>query len=450
MNRKISLGTAIALIILAVTVTVSITMVLSMRQFNQSVSDLNKRQAQYAYLSDIDKAIRQHYYGTLDEEKLHAALAKGMVNGLGDPYAAYLTAAEYQQAQEALTGKKNGIGLEIAQNADGQIIITHIDTDSPAQKVGLTVGSVILKVDETAVEELSFKAIEKLLRESESVVLTIRLADNTEAAYKLSPAAIETTSVTGRITDRIGYIRIRAFSDNTPAQFRTLYDSMTAEGAVGFIFDLRDNRGGSVDAMTSMLNYLLPSGQYGTITDGKGNQTVLSADGSRTLEYSSVTLINQNTAGEAEMFANVLSQFVASSTVGTTTAGRACVQSYYTNSVDGSVIKLTTGMFGLPNSNNTWEGIGLTPVMEVPLDSAETDLGLIAFEDDNQIAMALRLLEPAINDPDNRPIPPSSSTDSTTSADATTSTSATDAETPDSDDAENTQDSAKKESENEE
>lgn len=422
MNKKISLGATIALIILTATVTVSITMVLSMRQFNQSVSDLNKRQAQYAYLSDIDKAIRQHYFGTIDEEKLHAALAQGMIDGLDDPYAAYLTAAEYQQTLESLTGKKTGFGLTVAQNAAKQTVITHIDTNSPAQQAGIPVGSVVLKVDETVVEDLTFKAIEKQLRESESVVLTVQTADGKEAAYKISAGAIETTSVTGRMMEQIGYIRIRSFCDNTSAQFRALYDSMIQDGAIAFIFDVRDNRGGTVDAMTSVLNYLLPSGQYGTITDGKGKQTVLSADGSHTLEYSAVTLINGNTAGEAEMFAAVLSQFAASSMVGTPTAGRAAVQSYYLNSADSSAIKLTTGVFAVSNVADSWEGVGLTPVVERASTATETNVDLIPLGTDNQVAAALKLLQPAINDPDN--FNTSSTPTTTTTGDETSTTDA--------------------------
>ncbi len=401
MNKKISLGAAIALVILTATVTVSITMVVSMRKFNQSVSDLNKRQAQYSYLVDIDKAIRQHYYGTIDEEKLHMALAQGMVNGLNDPYAAYLSADDYQRQQTETVGQKTGFGVEIALNQNQQIVIAHVDTDSPAQKAGVTAGSVIVKLDETAVETLSFDAVNTQLATSESVVLTLQTTDGTEAAYKISAGMIDMTSVTGKMLDRIGYIRIRAFRDNTSTQFRALYDSMIEDGAIAFIFDLRDNAGGSVEAMTSVLNYLMPSGQYGAIVDGNDNQTILSADGTHKLEYSSATLINGNTAGEAEMFAAVLSKFAASSTVGTQTAGRASVQSYYVNSVDGSAIKLTTGVFAVANQEDNWEGVGLMPVVERASSATETNVDLIPLGSDNQVTTALRLLEPAINNPDN-------------------------------------------------
>ena len=401
MNKKISIGAAIALVILTATLTLSITMVISQRQFNKTVSDLNKRQEQYSYLVDIDKAIRQHFYGTIDEEKLHLALAGGMVDGLNDPYADYLTAAEYQKAQAWLTGTSTGLGLEITTNRAGQIAVSMVYADSPAAKAGIAVGSIVTKIDETDASTMSLKSVQNKLDQSESVVLTLT-ADGKEAAHKLTAAPIVVTSVTGQMLENnIAYIRIRSFRNNTPAQFTAVYDALIEQGAIAFVFDVRDNAGGSVEAMQAVLNYLLPSGTYGAITTVGGQQTVLTATGTHSLEFSSITLINGNTEGEAEMFAAVMSKFAASSTVGGKTAGRAMVQSFYTNSADGSAIKLTTGEMSATNVDATWEGEGLMPVVEALSVTDESAVDLIPTVSDTQLGSALRLLEPAFNDPDN-------------------------------------------------
>ena len=96
MNKKIPLGATIALIIISVALTISVTMVIAMRQFNSKVSDVGKRQVMFEYITDIDKAVRQHYAGAIDEEKLREALTKGYIDGIGDPYASYYTAAQYR------------------------------------------------------------------------------------------------------------------------------------------------------------------------------------------------------------------------------------------------------------------------------------------------------------------------------------------------------------------
>ncbi len=82
MNKKISLGVAITVIILAVALTLSATMVLSMRYFSSLVSSVGQRQAMYDYIDEIDASARQYY--TIDEEKLRTALAEGYIGGLNE------------------------------------------------------------------------------------------------------------------------------------------------------------------------------------------------------------------------------------------------------------------------------------------------------------------------------------------------------------------------------
>ena len=113
MNRKISLGAALALIIIAVARTVSITMVIAMRNFDYNISKVSERQAMFDYITDVDKEVRQNFLGEINEDRLRASLANGYIKGIGDPYAAYLTADEYRKETDRLAGKKTGFGIEI-------------------------------------------------------------------------------------------------------------------------------------------------------------------------------------------------------------------------------------------------------------------------------------------------------------------------------------------------
>ena len=58
MNKKVSIGVTLALIIISIALTVSITTVVAMRQFNSIVSDVGKRQVMFGYITDIDKLVR--------------------------------------------------------------------------------------------------------------------------------------------------------------------------------------------------------------------------------------------------------------------------------------------------------------------------------------------------------------------------------------------------------
>lgn len=84
MHKKISVGVLLASVILAVALTVSVTMVIAIRYFNSTVSDVTQRQAMFEYVTDVDKIVRYHYNGTIDEEKLRRALGKGYIDGIED------------------------------------------------------------------------------------------------------------------------------------------------------------------------------------------------------------------------------------------------------------------------------------------------------------------------------------------------------------------------------
>ena len=55
MNRKISLGMAVTIVILAMTVTFSITMLLAMRLFDSTVSSVKEKESMYNKLAEVDR-----------------------------------------------------------------------------------------------------------------------------------------------------------------------------------------------------------------------------------------------------------------------------------------------------------------------------------------------------------------------------------------------------------
>ena len=82
MNRKISLGVAIALMSLAAAVAIVITAGYSMYDFNGRMQSLRESEVMYSKLNEIDGYVRQNFYGDIDEEELMNAVSKGYVSGL--------------------------------------------------------------------------------------------------------------------------------------------------------------------------------------------------------------------------------------------------------------------------------------------------------------------------------------------------------------------------------
>ena len=123
MNKKISLGLALALMFVITAVTFSITMIFSRQMFSTTVTNVSQREAMYDKLSEIDSYVRKNYYGTIDETTLNDYISMGYIAGLSDQYATYYSASQYAELQQENAGKLVGIGIRATRSESGFIRI---------------------------------------------------------------------------------------------------------------------------------------------------------------------------------------------------------------------------------------------------------------------------------------------------------------------------------------
>ena len=116
MSKKISLGVAATIAIIAMAVTFSLTMVVSMKMFNTTVSSVKNKERQYNKLSEIDRFVRAGEFFTIDEDTLNDKLAAGYMRGINDRYAVYYTAKEYSEKQAIEKGTLTGIGVAVVND----------------------------------------------------------------------------------------------------------------------------------------------------------------------------------------------------------------------------------------------------------------------------------------------------------------------------------------------
>ena len=86
-----------------------------------------------------------YYLGELDDELIEDALARGLMENIGDPYALYYDADEFQNLMESMEGEFAGIGVQVAINDDGFVEIYKVYEDSPALEAGLQVKDLIVE-----------------------------------------------------------------------------------------------------------------------------------------------------------------------------------------------------------------------------------------------------------------------------------------------------------------
>ena len=391
MNKKIPLGATLALIIITMALTISVTMVVAMRYFNSNVTALAQKQSMFDNIADVDRAVRQQY-ANIDEAKLRAALAQAYISSIDDPYAAYLSHDAYTKAQAEAEGKMTGVGIDVTLSTEGKIIATLIHKDSAAEKAGMRKGDVITAVDGTEVKKEDFAAVKSKLENAAKVLVTVS-RDGQPSSFELTASPYVLVSVEERVIgDSVGYIRIRGFHNNTTEQFKAAYSALEEAGVGSIIFDLRGNTGGTIQSAKDMLSYLLPRGKYASLTDNEGKVTELVAEDLHQMSVPSVTLVNGKTAGEAELFAGVLQEFQLTTVVGENTAGKGRIQEFFPLKVDSSAVKLTVAQLSLLQSGGL-EGKGIAPTKLISLtESQTTDFELLTETTDPQLKAALSIL----------------------------------------------------------
>lgn len=372
MSKKISLGVAATIAIIAMAVTFSLTMVVSMKMFNTTVSSVKNKERQYNKLSEIDRFVRAGEYFTIDEDTLNDRLAAGYMNGINDKYAVYYTAKEYSEKQSVEKGTLTGIGVAVVNDtSSGYARIIRLYDNSPAAEAGMQVGGFITAINDESTRNITSTArlTSKLLgEEGTTTTITYLTPDRQEQQLNLVHSNYKTPSIYTRqmVADTCGYIRIDAFTSGTASEFKAAVDELLQQGANSLVFDLRDNTGENLNAALVGADYCVPSGEIAKQQDRDGNVTVLRMSDETEINVPIVCLVNGSTAGSAELFANALRKMAGATLVGTQTAGKGVVMSDAQSFSDGSAAYITVGLL-LDNEDQTWNEDGLRPDIDAAL-----------------------------------------------------------------------------------
>jgi carboxyl-terminal processing protease len=333
---------------------------------------------------DTYRTIEGRYAGgKIDEQALVRGAIKGMVDGLGDPYSAYLTPEQYQSGLQDLSGQFEGIGAEIGTKdsagatstcstlgSDCKLIVVSPIEGSPAEKAGLLAGDTILAVDGSALDGLTVEAARDRVRgpKDTTVVLTISRGNKAPFDVSIVRGVIAQREVIDKVlaNGAIGYIRVTGFSDNSAAQFHTVLKADVAAGRKEVILDLRGNPGGYVTAARSIASEFLASGPlfWEETADGTQTETDAATDPKTTGSATDpairlVVLIDGGSASASEIVAGALHDRGRATIVGQTSFGKGTVQQWIELPKTGA-LKLTIAKWLTPNK--TWiHHVGIVP-----------------------------------------------------------------------------------------
>lgn len=399
MNKKISLGICISLILVSIAATFAVTMVISKNIYNGIISNISQRSQMYDSVDEINQIITNNFYGTIeDQNQLNASLAEGYINGLGDPNSRYLDAEEYSAYKEKLEGGLTGIGVETVYDyKNSRLVITHVYENSPAESAGLKAMDVITAIQNVTVTRKNYAALNENLYGDllSSVQIEYERDGETKTVEPLLGFAIP--SVIGRLEGNVGYIRITGFYKNTADEFKAAIDSLLEEGAESFIFDVRNTSEGTIDYAAQVIDVISPA-ISGNIAVAKDKNGEVYKDKIYTAENSSVNkpmvvLINNYTSGPAELFACDLRDISQAQLIGTKTAGVGTMQELFVLEDGGAVLLTVALVEPKGGADAVYHEVGIAPTIEVTLISGEdTNPALLTVEQDSQLSTALSML----------------------------------------------------------
>ena len=136
MNRKISVGMAVSIVILAMTVTFSITMLVAMRLFDSTVSSVKEKESMYNKIAEVDRYVRSNDYYPIDETTLYDRLTAGYLLGTGDKYARYFSATAYTELMNTQNGTRGDVLEQVDVNGRYVMILFQQFVRSEERRVG--------------------------------------------------------------------------------------------------------------------------------------------------------------------------------------------------------------------------------------------------------------------------------------------------------------------------
>ena len=398
MSKKVSLGVAATVTLIAMAVTFSMTMTVSMNMFNNTVSSVKNKERMYNKLSEVDRYVRANEYFDINDDTLNDTIASGYMLGISDRYARYYSAKAYSERVGLANGRLMGIGVAVVKDpSSGYARIIRVYDNTPATNVGLEVGGFITAIGDTSTRSMSdTPAMTSALLGEEGNTVNIKYLTplREEQSFEITHANYTTPSIsTVRLMDNgVGYLRIDSFTSGTAVEFRNAVNSLTNQGATSLIFDLRDNSGENLNAALVATDYCVPSGLIAQSQDKGGNVTDLRMSDENEITLPMVCLVNGSTASGAELFANALRKMAGATIVGSTTAGKGVLLSDPQSLSDGSAVVITVGIL-LDNEGKNWNGTGLTPDVDASLTNDEQSSYYdFTVDNDPQIAKAINAI----------------------------------------------------------
>lgn len=320
---------------------------------------LNKFIDNYNYIVD-------NYYQDVDKNQLIDDAISGMMESLDDPYSVYLDSSKNSNINIALNGKYNGLGLAVAKNDETNYIeVVNVFKKSSADKNGVLEGDIIKSINGKDVSALSISEFSSLvINSSENKFILLISRDGKDQNIIVEKSSVVINSVISDIIEmeniKIGYIYISVFASNTATQFFNEIKKLEASNINYLIIDVRNNTGGYLTTVETILKRLLTTKQIAYQLKKDNDITKIYGSAKNNKQYPIILLGNEYSASASEMLISGLKENLNCKFFGNQTYGKGTVQEMIT--IDNKAkYKITTKKWLTPLGNWVNDSQGVLP-----------------------------------------------------------------------------------------
>ena len=342
-----------------------------------NIADQNDTKDVYNSLSvrvaEVEDKLKNDSLDEYDLDEVTVKTLEAFAGATYDPYLRYYTAERYRELLNQVGEGYAGIGVLFSEY-NGMAYVVDVFDGSEAQLAGIQEGDFVESINGDNSQSWSRAEVAAKLSQSKgsTVVIAWRRPESLEAdggetfTTTLMCEEYDQTNVdTEYDADRrVGYIKVRQFTQNSASLVQTAITELTAQGAGAFVLDVRDNPGGYLSQAVDMASLFMSSGTVveihtvdGIITKNASSQTATALP--------LVVITNKNSAAGAEILAAALKESQRATVIGTTTMGKGSVQTMSVLSFGGA-LRYTAAYYKTPEGRDI-DRVGVAPDVTVEM-----------------------------------------------------------------------------------
>jgi len=325
--------------------------------------------------SEVFSLTRNNYVEPTDSKALLEGAYDGMSDAL-DPFSYYVPASSMAAYKALQAAGAAGPGIVFARRGGYPYVVAPLP-GSPAEKAEVKGGDLIDSIDGKPMRNSPMWQIKAALEGPEGSTCELavfRGGEDKKLTISVPRRRFDAPPPSTRWERDVAILRIPTFTPGSAAAVRKELDEASRRSIDRLVIDLRGSIGGSIADVAPVASLFVEPGPIATVISRKAVEKPLEAAGPAVWKGRVVLLIDDTTAGAAEVFAAALHDRAGSRTVGETTVGMAIVQRNVATEEGGNLF-MTVGRYVSP-SGQVLGGKGLSPderVLVLPGETGDRD-----------------------------------------------------------------------------